>query len=84
MVGKSAPIGFTMRTSDFVLGSTVSVMVYHSEIGMHPQCGNMWKHRVMTNHQMGYLDIGKNSLFSWPLGDRLHLASYATDTEQKM
>ena len=85
MVWHSTLVGSTLGTFYFVLVSTASA---HSlpfrDQDAPPVVVTCGKHKVMTNHQVEYLGIGKNSLFSWPQADKLHLSSYITETEQKI
>lgn len=85
MVWHSTLVGSALGTFYSVLVSTVSA---HSlpfrDQDAPPVVVTCGKHKVMTNHQAGYLSISKNSLFSWPQADKLHLSSYITETEQKI
>lgn len=51
---------------------------------MQPPQLYVCKDKVMTDYQMGYLDISKSSLFSWLQADKLHLSSYITEAQQQI
>lgn len=77
-----ALVAFTLGTFDSVLVRAVSAHgLPIRERDAPPVVATCGKQRVMTNHQMGYLHVGKSSLFSGPPADKLRLASYITKAE---